>query len=483
MNTTPPLPREVLISIFSLAGLGPNANSLCAVCRSWRLVAEEFLYRSITIYDSSTTSGAQTIRAGDRKKYLHFYPKRNKQKGVQKDGVSIDILDEAGNVKRRQLDLLCCALAADNDRSADFVRELDFCVNVSEMPTFVTIASMCRNVTHLYLRGPQDDKRTQSYKSRADSVKDAVKQMASLQLFSHRGAFPRFNISDVIDILVNCPRLCSLTLMLTNEGSIAKADETQFHIPCSDFPNLRELRFVPYRLPVDMRFRMVVSHERATSFPTPADVVTLSSLSFPNLTTFSAWANTEDPVLEPLKQCLTAWAPTLTHLTLHAELCSESRRLDDVLPHLTLLKELDCSHYVFSPEAILRMTAPLECLGLGRYGRIGSLCHDLDPGSTNGLALPHLVHVRANVPEGGHIEEQRKLVSVCRARNIAIERVNFTEPVPYYAHPVFFVENWGPRARQTSLPVSLARKLAHRTKILSAVVIDSIQTSFSTSET
>lgn len=53
------LPREVLTSIFSLAGPGPNAISLGVACRSWRSDAEEFLYRSISVFDKSTDKSTE----------------------------------------------------------------------------------------------------------------------------------------------------------------------------------------------------------------------------------------------------------------------------------------------------------------------------------------------------------------------------------------------------------------------------------------
>lgn len=432
MSSAPELPHDVLASIFTFASPGPNATGLVAVSRSWRPVAEEFLYRSITVFGRNTVRNVDFDR---HEKTVCYYLPGNVD---QKHGVSIDIVDETGTyTHHHRLDLLCRTLAADNKRLTAHVREIDFCANVPNMTAFVSIANMCRDVTHLRLRGPDDSfAPNDNFRTISLGVKDAIKHMARLQIFAHEGIFPKITLSDVIDILSDCPQLSSLTLRLTNSDSSdssdspARDDGCQTH-PIREFPQVRKLKFVAEK-----------THKQAKlpkdSLPTSVDGDILSALSFPNLTTFGACANLDDAsVRASLIRCLIAWAPTLTHLTLYGE----NRRhglgaLDDALASLTSLVELECNDAAFLPRAILRMKAPLECLDIRSWrGYFDNIRRGLsvDRLDYNGLALPHLTLIKLDDTFDSEKlpRSSKRLLEACRARNIAVECMSGLTPVRY----------------------------------------------------
>lgn len=342
MDATSHLPPEVLVLIFSFTSLEPNVTSLAAVCRSWRSIAEAFLYRSITVFDRTTV---ESRPYSCRMRTILYYPTENEdRKGDQIDGALINVVDAAGHAQHWHLESLRRTLAANENRLATYVQELDFCVNIPQMNDFIFIANLCKHITHLYLRGPGE--RSSNHNSEAVSAvaKDAIKQLTGLRVLSHNGFPPRFTMSDAVDILSNCPQLYSLSLQLTkSESNGGHTSSNQACLP-REFPNLHELRFVPFDFSRDPR------DSRKVSFPSSDNVVALSVLSFPNLTTFSAWIHVTDAALTPLKRCLTAWAPTLTHLTLHPADYSyvEIGVLDDVFPRLTSLIDLDSDASIFS---------------------------------------------------------------------------------------------------------------------------------------
>lgn len=417
MKATPQLPREVVHSIFSLAGPGPNATSLAAVCHSWRSVAEAFLYRSITIFDKNTVR--YTLRSCTGSIRFYYSKKEN-----QKDGISIDIDNEAGVTKTRRLKLLCRTLAADNGRLAALAQELDFCINASEAKLLISVSSICRNVTHLYLRGPVG----QIPSPEAATVKTAIKEMTNLELLASEGVFPWFTVADVAHILSNCPRIYSLTLRLTYREPDEEDGSRTLR-----FPQLRELRFVPFTITI------VPVESYSTSFPSSSDFITLSALSFPNLTAFSAHLVLDDIALAPLKKCLSAWAPNLAELSLHAhKRMVGNGALDEILPSLTSMIGLDCGPGFFSPSAILRIKTPLKRLDLKGWtflgdGRsINELCNGLeaDRSIRDDRALPHLALVRAHIYDNpgtlmGGI--QTRLMDVCRKRGITVERIQVVQ--------------------------------------------------------
>lgn len=154
------------------------------------------------------------------------------------------------------------------------MRELDFCVNTPEVPYFLSLASTCRNIKHLYLRGLEE----YSAHSEAVSVRNAIEEISCLKLLAHDGVFPWFTIADVIHILSNCLRLYSLSMRLTDRGS-----DEGFEYRSLEFPQLRELRFVSFT--TYMQFRGSFT----SSCTAPSDLIARSAISFPNLTSFNAF--------------------------------------------------------------------------------------------------------------------------------------------------------------------------------------------------
>lgn len=232
---------------------------------------------------------------------IHYYFLKRMDK---KDGVYIDVSDEVVNSTSHRLELLCRTLAATDDRLARLVRELDFCANIPEMTFFLSLTSMCKNITHLHLRGPI------AYKLQPEAVstKNAIKEMTSLRLLVHDGVFPWFTVADVPHILASCTQMYSLSLRLTKWEP-----KEEYGFRSLEFPQLRELQFVPSAVYMQ-RFNPDVF---SSSFHTSLDLIALSTLSLYNLTSFSALVTHDDTTLPPLKKCLTSWAQSLTHLSLH----------------------------------------------------------------------------------------------------------------------------------------------------------------------
>lgn len=129
----------------------------------------------------------------------------------QKDGIAIDIVEESGRKKARRLELLCRTLEAESCYLVGLVRELDFCSNMSEMPYFFAITIICKNITQLYLRGPDES----NAMFKAPYLKSVIKETKSRKVLVHDGVFPCFTITDIAKILANCPLVYSLSLRLT----------------------------------------------------------------------------------------------------------------------------------------------------------------------------------------------------------------------------------------------------------------------------
>lgn len=413
MNATPHLPGEVLASIFSFSG--PNSTSPVSVSRSWRPLAEKSLYRSITIFDKTTV--ASTLHDCTGRTLYYYSKKRN-----QNDGASIDIVDKDGVTTSDRLEMLCQTLAANDNRLAALVRELNICVNIPEMKYFLSIANNCRNTTQLYFRGPEDHET--SYRPEAAAVKDAIKESANLEFLAHEGDFPGFTMADVAHILSTCPRIWNLSLRLVKRET---GEDVEYR--ALEFPQLRKLQFVPYTVTI------VPVMSYSMSFPGSSDLLALSTLSFPNLIAFSAHTVLDGATLPPMKRCLRAWAPKLAHLTLCTDSEVRSGILDDVLPSLASITDLTSCPQVFSVKAILGMKLSLQRLDLGGWlFNIKNFTQELEANLLSGgeLALPQLAHVRARIYENSRssrlTSEQTALMDICRTRNISIERIARGKP-------------------------------------------------------
>lgn len=210
MNTSEPkspsLPRELLHTIFSLSEPGPNATYLSEVCRDWRDVYKELLYSTITIFDKETV---KEYEHGCIDYSVYYYLMNDDQK----HGVSLEKEDKGNGKTWVQLDLLCRTLSESNGHLASYVQKIDFCAKVKGYTYFLPIAYLCRNVTHLCLRGQLEHDN-----SLHSSVKMAVKSLSSLRVLQSEGFFPGFSMPDVVPyspvarIFVALPWVSSLLL-------------------------------------------------------------------------------------------------------------------------------------------------------------------------------------------------------------------------------------------------------------------------------
>lgn len=350
MNTSEPkspsLPRELLHTIFSLSEPGPNATYLSEVCRDWRDVYKELLYSTITIFDKETV---KEYEHGCIDYSVYYYLMNDDQK----HGVSLEKEDKGNGKTWVQLDLLCRTLSESNGHLASYVQKIDFCAKVKGYTYFLPIAYLCRNVTHLCLRGQLEHDN-----SLHSSVKMAVKSLSSLRVLQSEGFFPGFSMPDVVSVLAGCPNIRSITVGLVApiDSSGSESPIVEASRPFRKFPKLQELCFLPSHV-----VPKAGGHRRETtgiSFPTPNDAPLLSELSLPNLVSFSAWMHEEADSLTSIKKCLVAWAPHLKQLTLVG-----GPPCDDIAPHFTQLTDLTCDDQIFSASTILRMKT-LERLSL-----------------------------------------------------------------------------------------------------------------------
>lgn len=393
------LPRELLHIIFTFTEPFRYATCLGQVCRDWRNVYEELLYSSIAIFDKETVKKTER---GCSKHIVHYYLKQEDQT----HGVYIEKKGEGKSWK--QLNLLCRTLSKNNNRLASYVREVDFCTKIFNFPSFLSIANSCRNVTRLRLRGPAECDDALNI-----SVKMAIRSLPALKVLKSEGIFPCLSMLDVVSVLESCPKIHTLSVGLvdTTNSSPITEDNSTSHL-YGTFQELHELCFLPLTYRGHWR-------EIEVSFPAPNNVILLSKLSLPNLASFSAWTNDEADTVALIKKCLVTWAPHLKKLTLLG-----GPSFDDIVPYFTQLVDLTCDQSIFSPSAILRMNT-LQRFDMETYMLIfiDEILDGIDIEQSE-PALPRLTHVKALVSDddGSRSEQQTRLLSICQARNIAIEQ-------------------------------------------------------------
>lgn len=408
-ETSSIVPRELLRSIFTLAGTGPNATYLGNVCRDWHSVFEELLYSTISIFDRETIH--QTYFNCDNYNKNYYLKKDD-----QKHGISIEKDSKCGDgASWRQLGLLVRTLSLNNNRLASYVREMDFCANLTDFTSFLSITRTLPDLTHLYLRGPEAND-----PSLATTVKAAINSLSGLQVFSSEGVFPLFSMLDTIALLRACPNIRRLTVGLVSREPDVKYLDARLpsHQSYGKFPELRELCFIPLMERDDAIF---------VSFPSSKDTHILSKISFPNLVSFSAsldeGSDPESIIL--MKRCLTSWAPHLTKLQLMGE-----SSFNEIAPSLTHLVDLKCDRHIFSKRTILNFRS-LKRLDIRGY--IDVYEGIIQDGFKNGnceRTLPHLTHITTYAcirDESDRTEMERRLLGICQARNITVERTTYSD--------------------------------------------------------
>lgn len=125
-----------------------------------------------------------------------------------------------------------------------------------------------------------------------------------------------------------------------------------------------------------------------------------------------------------MKRCLTSWAPHLTKLQLMGE-----SSFNDIAPNLTHLVDLKCDRHIFSKRTILNFRS-LKRLDIRGYIDVyeGIIQDGFENGNCE-RTLPHLTHITTYAcirDESDRTEMERRLLGICQARNITVERTTYS---------------------------------------------------------